>query len=1143
MAAAPLLAASACLGACTGGTAGSLPDAGPPPLPPELIIDGPEQLAVGGQAVFRVLARRKGKPVASEPVRVRTEERTEVFAGVTGPDGACDVRFDVAKVAQEGDEEVHLVFQVGTSPSRSRTSRSLAVRSSWRPMLELDHERVRPGGSVRARVTVFHPDRLVGVEGVATRIEFLAPGGIPVARAEGATDDSGQFLASVDLQELTPWGAWVVRAKAGETITEEFTVLPPISGEAPAKPEAAPRRIPPPKEFRLRLRPASGLLAGGLDNPLVALVTFAGVPAPGAEVVVRHAGVKASGRTGERGEAWMSLPIPEGGSPVRVSARVSNEAGHRLEREFVLPRHPGGGGLVVRPAFAVSPPGKPIRVRVDGPPEGQVVVDAWRRGRLVATLSSALVAGKASVDADPEVLGPGLVWFVARPTGRGARASWGAAPTFVPPLGVLDIRVRPGAKSYSPGDEAKLQVTVEDDMAKPTAAHVSGWMREAGPSRDPTGQGALRSISHRLANRLLDGLPDRAHPAGDLYELVARCLTGPVNDGGQAVARMHLAGLRFSDAPGPWPLLPPSVSGADDDPEGGTPAIPWPDARPPQPDVAGAFPAGLRVEGEAGAELPLKTRDQGGVQTGALAAIADGRLGLRRAVLDVDQPFVLTVEAPADVTHGDVISLPATVHNLLDRKQAVDVRLQMADWFELSDVQTTKVRPGPDGAETARFQVTARKVGTHELRFVAKTEELRKEVVVRVTVHPDGMPYEVMQAGVFDKRKTRLSFTLPVVTKDVPERAHLTLDPTVDRLLGAALRISETVPRWDLISEAAVTRIAARVAARPPPEPGQAHEALPERAKALLAPQFQRLLRFRRTDGGWALWRGGAADDEAAETAAATLPLLVDAGITGAQEALASLPPAPPPERGAGGGRHPSLGSLLNSREGDGGWGSVLDTEQAIEALLDVEPLRTPPVEVFVEMDGEPLGKRMFDPTGPPMQFDLPDRIGPGPHLLQIVLPSEDAGLPWTLRVRTSVEWPKKPQPIAGWHVRLKGPKKTRRGGFGTLKLTLNRTEDAEPTPDTVAVRVALPPGALPVRADLDAAVQSRQIAGYELTAGAALLFLSTDGVDGRLDTLGASVRFLATVSGRFRTPPTTVWSLADPGIAGPVRGPKLSVK
>ncbi len=1124
------------LSACTGGTAGSLPDAGPAPLPPEVVIDGPEQLAVGGQAVFRVFARRKGKPVPSEPVHVRNENGRDVFTGVTSADGACDVRFDVAQVAKEGDEEVHLAFQVGTSPSRSDSSRSLSVKSAWRPMLELDHRRVRPGGAVRARLLVLRPDRLAGVAGVDSRIDFVEPSGIVVAQSNGETDAAGQFSASFELQTETPWGEWTVRAKAGDTVSDQFTVLAPPSGAAAVKPPPTPARKPPPQVFEIVLRPASGLLAGGMDNPLVALVTLGGVPAPGAEVVVRYAGAKASGRTGDRGEAWMSLAIPDGGAPVRIKARVSDDRGRRLEREVVLPRHPGGGGLVVRPAFAVAPPGKSIRVQVDGPTDGQVVVDAWRRGRLVATMSAALVSGKAVVDADPEILGPGLVWFVARRTGKGADASWGGAPTFVPPLGALSIRPALGAANYAAGDKAKLSISIEDDMAKPTSALLFGVLREAHKIGERDGEPEAATASRRLAERLLDELPNSKHPAGDLYKLVARGLVGTVPAPEQAVGRLHLAGLRYTDAPGPWPILSSAVTGQAM-PKEAPRIIRFAAQAPPEPDIVLAFPTDLKAEAEAPAELELATRDQGAPLAGALVAMADGRLGVQAVSVPLEREFVLSVEAPVRMTAGDTLAVPATIHNLIDRKLGVDLRLELADWFELSDVQQTKVKPGPGGTETAHFRIVARRVGVQEMTFVAKTKLARKTVTVRVDVHPDGRPYEVVRAGVLSERATDVKFSLPPVTKDVPERAYLAIDPSRDRILSRALDTTFAAFRIELTSEAAATRVAALIAGFD----GLELEELKTRSKGLLTPQFQRLLRFRRKGSGWAMWRGGPASEAAAEIAAPTIKALAAAGVVGAKQALEGLPRGDDSADDEASARHPSVTSLLRSREGDGGWGSILDTEQAVTALLKLEPVKTPPVEVFVEMDGNPLKKAVFDPEGPPMRVDLPDRLAPGPHLVRIVVPETEVGLPWTLLVRSAVRWSKKRPPVVGWKAKLKTGKKVKRKGKGAMKLALTRTEEAEPGP--LAVRMLLPPGARPLRASLDDAVTAGQLGGFALAPGQVDLFFLTETEQGPLDSVGVSFRYQATVPGRFHTPPSALWSLTDPGIVDYLRGPKLFVK
>ena len=124
------------------------------------------------------------------------------------------------------------------------------------------------------------------------------------------------------------------------------------------------------------------------------------------------------------------------------------------------------------------------------------------------------------------------------------------------------------------------------------------------------------------------------------------------------------------------------------------------------------------------------------------------------------------------------------------------------------------------------------------------------------------------------------------------------------------------------------------------------------------------------------------------------------------------------------------------------------------------------------------------------MRVDLPKTLSAGPHYLRIDVPELEAGLPWSLLVDTAVKWPKKASAPLGWKVRLTASKKAKRGGKASMSVQLKRTANSEAGP--LGVGLSLPPGAKPRRSDLDDAMVTGILHGYELSPGHVDLFFQT---------------------------------------------------
>ncbi|HZT79280.1 MAG TPA: alpha-2-macroglobulin family protein, partial [Gemmataceae bacterium] len=75
----------------------------------------------------------------------------------------------------------------------------------------------------------------------------------------------------------------------------------------------------------------------------------------------------------------------------------------------------------------------------------------------------------------------------------------------------------------------------------------------------------------------------------------------------------------------------------------------------------------------------------------ASAVTADGRLGATQAGLRVFQPFFVDLNLPVALTRNDEVSVPVVVYNYLKEPQTVELKLEVADWFELTGEPVQKI--------------------------------------------------------------------------------------------------------------------------------------------------------------------------------------------------------------------------------------------------------------------------------------------------------------------------------------------------------------------------------------------------------------------------------------------------------------------
>ncbi len=1065
--------------------------------PPEVLITAPDWLPAEGDVALRVAAFRGGRPSAGEPLRVDLNAGQTVFSGRTGAAGAADVRFRVPRAVRDSAQ---VTVVAGPPGAEYSVTHGLPVRPAARPLVDLDRSVVRAGESVRVRLTALQPDELRPAAGVEAALAVHVPSGEVVHRARGRTDLGGRLATELSLDPMAPSGSWRIVADAGATTETSLSVLPAETGAAPRPPlpeaKAEPSDVP---RLEAIAVPEGGILVPGVDNRLLVLVSLDGRPAEATVELRKVKGVEASANSDPAGLARLSFVPPAGDGPLTGEIACSDEAGHTGVLEVRLPRAAAGRGLLVRPSFSLAPPGKPIPVEVTGREQGTLWLDVVRDGRTVLGRSVSLTRGRAVVDLDPGQLGTGLVWVTGRTMGD--KPAWGGAPVFVPPPGVVKVGLSSGSEQKAAGDEVELSVRLTDELGSPQAGSVFGRITE-GPS---AGADAARQA---LARLLLGPAPaGLRHACGSLVELTGDGLAGLVPVEQQWVARALLATLTPPAPARAWKESTTPLPDLDlPDPA----ALPASAEEAAEPEPAGsvlAFPDAVRVEKGSPRSIEVRTTATTGKVGVTLVALSEGRLGVGSAAFPVLRPFDIEVPAPPLLSFGDDFGVPVRVVNQTEEPLAVNVRIEMAPWHVIRDVQEIRLRPAPGETADGTFRIRTKATGSFDVRIVARAGTVRRVVSVPVRVIPVGRTEAVERSGVLGEREQVVKFSVPRPSKGSPVEAELWLDTGLKPIAARAAEALRARTRRDLPSVAWAARATARVVAAGALEGEAAKEAL-----AALEGDLQRLLSFRTGKEGWTLFRGGKEDERAKVLATGTLFWLGKAGVEAAKGAGA----APPPPAGP----RPSIGSLLESRAADGTWGRTEDTEGAVAQLLAGKDLEVRPGDVFLELDGKPLPKARVSPKTGSVRVDLAPHLTRGGHTLRVMTPEPGANLPWALSVRTSVSRKGKALEAPGWKLKLKAGK-AKKGKPAKVVLAAKRGADAAEGP--LVVHLPMPPGGRPQVSTLEDERYRGNLDGFLAVPGALFLYVDPE------TKAGVTFGYLPTLKGSLRPPPARAWPLLHP--------------
>jgi hypothetical protein len=157
------------------------------------------------------------------------------------------------------------------------------------------------------------------------------------------------------------------------------------------------------------------------------------------------------------------------GRPLRLSLSATDRHGLKGYRTVEL--RPAASRVLVQPQRALWRAGEPLRVtvRTDGL-HGRVYLDVKHRDQTVQTAAGTLARGRAALTVRLPRDVDGLVTIVARVGGpaQGLHRGWhrGWAPALVQPLRRLRLRIRAHRKQYRPGDTARLDLQVTDELGR-----------------------------------------------------------------------------------------------------------------------------------------------------------------------------------------------------------------------------------------------------------------------------------------------------------------------------------------------------------------------------------------------------------------------------------------------------------------------------------------------------------------------------------------------------------------------------------------------------------------------------------------------------------------------------------------------------
>ncbi|MCS6832933.1 MAG: hypothetical protein NZ521_05125, partial [Flammeovirgaceae bacterium] len=240
----------------------------------------------------------------------------------------------------------------------------------------------------------------------------------------------------------------------------------------------------------------------------------------------------------------------------------------------------------------------------------------------------------------------------------------------------------------------------------------------------------------------------------------------------------------------------------------------------------------------------------------------EGSVGRKELTYFTQQPFSMNIKIPVEMTMGDVVSLPLTLHNSTNEKisGSLDIKLPKA-WKPLSNARhaSNAIFLHPQQATTIYLQYEVLNYpGKDTVRIAFESGKHRDAFVQEINIAPKGFPVSIAISG--QEKSAKATFALQKVV-DGTLQASFTVYPSVmsDLLAGVESILREPYGCFEQTSASCYPNIMVLqyLKANEVKNPtlfAQAHD--------LIDKGYKRLITFETKENGYE-WFGGTPPHEA----------------------------------------------------------------------------------------------------------------------------------------------------------------------------------------------------------------------------------------------------------------------------------------
>ncbi|MFH1613405.1 MAG: MG2 domain-containing protein [bacterium] len=161
------------------------------------------------------------------------------------------------------------------------------------------------------------------------------------------------------------------------------------------------------------------------------------------------------------------------------------------------------------------------------------------------------------------------------------------------------------------------------------------------------------------------------------------------------------------------------------------------------------FPETLFVEpnlitddkGFATLKIPLADS----ITTWRLSAIGSslkGELGSISKEIRVFQEFFIDIDAPVQLTQGDVVSIPVAIYNYLPDTQQIKILLEKQEWFDLQDTSEKNLTLKANEVSVVYFSLKIKEIGWQKLTVFGYGNKKNDAITRQIEIIPNGQEIE-----------------------------------------------------------------------------------------------------------------------------------------------------------------------------------------------------------------------------------------------------------------------------------------------------------------------------------------------------------------------------------------------------------------